>query len=80
MNNEKILPVVIKKEQWKLLLGFVKIQYLIEDRRPDLSEHVQSLTKYKHSITILVGWKRFNWTFHTKHTYENLPNISDKVK
>ena len=67
MNDE---PEVIKEFSRKFLLGWVKVDYLVEDRRPDVKMYPE---KFKHLLTLRIGGARFNWTFRTDQPYPELP-------
>lgn len=60
-------PVVIKTYKQRFLLGLVKIDYHVENRRPDLNNN------YKHFLVLTVCGKQYRWTFRTEYPYEELP-------
>lgn len=67
-----MFPFIVKEYKKSFLLGLVKIDYHIEDRRPDLESGVDPI-KYKHFLNIKICNKRLNWTFRTQFPYDDLP-------
>jgi len=45
----------------KFLLGLAEIQYLVEDRFPE-AEHDK---KFKHHLSVWLGWMRYSWLWRT---------------
>ncbi len=66
----KSSPILIKKWNCRFWFYLANIEYLVEDRRPDMKNFEG---KYKHFLTVRILHKRFNWTFRTKYEYEHLP-------
>ena len=71
------LPVIVKRYKKRHLFGFVRIDYHVEDRRPDLKvgtgEEWIHCNKYKHFLDVKIGWRTYNWTFRTEYLYTELP-------
>lgn len=67
-------PITILYKKYNLLFGIVKINYMVEDRHPDLEDgHPDK--DFKNYINVSVfGRRRYNWTFRTKYFYEELPH------
>lgn len=75
MNDE---PVVVKEWRKRWLFGLVRIDYHVEDRRPDLTREECNqidLGKFKHFLDVRVFWWHCNWTFRTSHNCEDLPYV-----
>lgn len=63
-------PIIIKEYKKKHLFGLIKINYLIEDRRPDLEK---CISKYKHFLILNIFFTQYSWIFRTKYSYDELP-------
>lgn len=63
-------PCSVKNIKWSCFFGIVKIKYHVEQRYPD---NYDCSSKYKHFLDVFVLGIRFNWTYRTKHLYEELP-------
>lgn len=64
------IPVEVHGFAIAHLFGLISIDYLIEDRRPNIADHY---AKYKHYITVRVLWTKYVWVFYTRHNYNYLP-------
>lgn len=58
--------MIVNEYKENLIFGLIKIDYFVEDRRPDLEE-------YKHYLIFKVFNKTYNWEFRTNYLDKNLP-------
>ena len=70
-----MLPTIIKEVKFSHLFGLIKIEYHVENRRPELPDDDYDTypTKFKHYITVKIMSKTYNWTFKTHFPYDELP-------
>lgn len=71
METKSGIPVVIKEWNKSFFFGIVKIDYHVEDRRPDVEEYEHG--KYKHFLVVRIARKEYRWTFRTNYEYEDMP-------
>lgn len=71
-------PVTVKEATYKFLFGLVKVWWLMEDRRPDLSDDQKEAGQhYKYQLTITILWKKkLSWVFHSGYSYDDQPFIN----
>lgn len=69
-----LFPQTINEFKKSWLFGLVTIDYIVEDRRPDLKEYAH---KYKHLITVKVkGVLNIGWVLHTDTPCDGQPFVS----
>lgn len=75
-------PVIVKELKYTHLFGLVRIEYLVENRRPDLPDTNQRVCKYKHHINLRIFFRKYNWTLRSQSPYSELPyiDVGDRTK
>lgn len=70
-------PIEIRNDNYKLLFGLVRINYRVEDRRPDLTIEQAKISpgyKYKHCLDVyVIGSKKLSWILHERYECEDNP-------
>jgi hypothetical protein len=81
MSEQSAMPITRKYWRKYWLFGLFAIEYIVEDRRPDLT-YEQAMErlgyKYKHLIYVRFAWIKHSWVIHSKNECDDQPFRSSK--